>query len=95
MTMNELPADAHVRIAASVYARSFGDDVVLLDFKRGEYFGLDDVGAEIWKGIEAGCTVRAIARTLVDRYEVTEDEALRDVLTLVSQMEREQLVERV
>lgn len=95
MMMNELPPEARLRIAANVYARSFGDDVVLLDFKRGEYFGLDDIGAEIWKGIEAGHTVRAIAQTLVDRYEVSEIEALRDVRDLLSQMETECLVERV
>ena len=95
MTTTELIPEARVRIATSVYTRSFGKDIVLLDFKRGEYFGLDDVGAEIWKGVEAGGTVRAIAETLVERYEVTIEQALSDVVALLSQMEREHLIERV
>lgn len=91
--MTTLSPDAHVRIPSHVYARAFGDEIVLLDFGRGEYFGLDEVGAEIWKRLEAGDALSEIARRLVDRYEVSPDQALDDVRSLVSQMASESLVE--
>lgn len=91
--MTTLSPDVHVRIPSHVYARAFGDEIVLLDFGRGEYFGLDEVGAEIWKRLEAGDALSEIARRLVDRYEVSPDQALDDVRSLVSQMASESLVE--
>ena len=42
-----LDEGSRVKISPSVYARAFGEEVVLLEFGRGEYFGLDAVGAEL------------------------------------------------
>jgi hypothetical protein len=93
MTDAQVSPDARVRIPPNVYARAFGEEVVLLDFKRGEYFGLDAIGAEVWRGIEANETLASIAKRIVQRYEVSEEQALRDVTALVSQMTTERLVE--
>lgn len=87
-----LTAESRVRISPSVYARDFAGELVLLDFGRGEYFGLDPLGAEIWRLLEEGKPIGAIADALVDRYEVPRDRALQDVLALISHMQSEGLV---
>lgn len=85
---SELDAKARVRVSPSVYARAFGEELVLLHFGRGEYFGLDEVGASIWRAIEAdgAAAVDAIADVLVERYDVERPAALADVLRLVTEM---------
>jgi hypothetical protein len=83
---------ARVTISPSVYARSFGEEVVLLEFGRGEYFGLDAVGAEIWRRLEAGDDFGAAADHLVARYEVGREEALRDIADLVAQLRNHALL---
>lgn len=93
MSAQNMSSEARVRIPPNVYSRAFGDEIVLLDFKRGEYFGLDSTAAEIWRRLEAGDTLIAVAKALVERYEVTQDRALEDVVSFVSQMSRENLVE--
>lgn len=75
-----------VQPAASVYARGFGAELVLLDFGRGEYFGLDEIGAFVWSRLEAGDAVGAVADGVVARYEVAPDVALGDVMALVTQL---------
>ena len=40
---HSLDERTHVTISPSVYARSFGEEVVLLEFGKGEYFGLDAI----------------------------------------------------
>lgn len=75
-----------VKLANNVYARSFGEELVLLDFGRGEYFGLDEVAADVWKGCEGGDSLSAIANAIVQRYEVSYEVALRDIITLITQM---------
>lgn len=78
--------------APSVYARAFGDEVVLLEFGKGEYFGVDAIGAEIWRRIEKGETLGAIADAIVASYDVSVEDALRDVLDLVREMSARSLV---
>jgi hypothetical protein len=88
-----IDARSRVRPAAKVYARPFGDEIVLLDFSAGEYFGLDGVGAAIWRGLEGGSSLAEIADGLVRRYEVTLDRAVPDVLALVGELASHGLVE--
>lgn len=88
-----LTSDAKVRPSARVYAREFGDEMVLLDFGLGEYFGLDPIGAEVWRRLEAGDALNDIASRIVERYDVERDVALRDILELVGEMRARALVE--
>lgn len=85
-------SDTRVQILPSVYVRSFGDELVLLDFSRGEYFGLDEAGAAIWRGLEAGARLGEIADKLVERYEVTRDVAYEDIVALVTHMHGQSLI---
>lgn len=83
---------SHVTISPSVYARAFGDEVVLLEFGKGEYFGLDTVGAVIWRRLESGDDLGAIADQIVAAYEVSREAALRDIVDLVTQLRSHELV---
>src|SRR5262249_44225745 len=91
--MVELGRDSLVRIAGSVYARPFGDELVLLDFGRGEYFALDEVGAEVWRGIEHGKPLGTIAAALASDFDVAEEKVLADIFALVRDMRERSLVE--
>jgi hypothetical protein len=87
-----LRPDSRIRIAPSVYARAFGAEIILLEFHRGEYFGLDPIGAEVWRLLEAGSTLAAAADSLVARYEVSREDALSDIVSLVGDMRENELV---
>ena len=84
--------DARFTISPGVYARSFGAELVLLDFSRGEYFGLDELGAEIWRLAEAGETLGAIADRVVERFDVSHDIAFRDIVDLLTDMREQGLL---
>src|SRR4249920_3632541 len=89
---NALTAESRVQISASVYARDFGAELVLLDFGRGEYFGLDELGAEIWKRLEAGASLAAIVDDVVASHEVGREDAFRYIVDLVTHMRDHGLV---
>jgi hypothetical protein len=83
---------SRVIISPSVYARAFGEEVVLLEFGKGEYFGLDPVGADVWRRLEAGDDLGMAADHIVAQYEVGREEALRDIVELVAQLESHELL---
>lgn len=87
--------ESRLAIGSAVYARAFGAEMVLLEFGRGEYFGLDEVGAAVWRGLEAGLTLGAIAEEVVGRFDVDSEQALRDIVGLVTELLKNDLVRAV
>lgn len=90
--MSGVDAHTRVRISPNVYCRAFGEELVLLDFARGEYFALDEIGAVIFRALEEGKPIEDIAATVASRYDVDAATALGDIVPLVQQMRDEGLV---
>jgi Coenzyme PQQ synthesis protein D (PqqD) len=82
------------RPAANVVARTVGEELVLLDYEREVYYGLDPVGARIWELLATDSTIASIVDTLVEEYEVTREELQTDVERLMGELERAGLVTR-
>ena len=74
------------RPADAVYARMFDGELVVLDAKGGEYFALDEIGAELWNGLESGKTLEEISDIIVQRYDVTRERALADLTALCNEL---------
>lgn len=81
-----------IKPAPNVHSRVVGKELVLLDFARGEYFALDEVGAGVWSIIEKGATVSEIAGVLSARYDVEESVARQDSQALIDQLRARRLV---
>ena len=43
-----------LQVARDVHSRKFGEELVLLDLARGEYFSLDELGARIGRSLRQG-----------------------------------------
>ena len=84
--------DDTVRVAAGVRVREFDGELIILDLERGDYFGLDEVGARAWEELAYGKSPRAVAIQLCCEYDVEEERALADVRSLVGQLLQRGLV---
>jgi len=92
---SDVGATTRLRISKSVYVRPFNEELVVLDFSRGEYFALDEVGARVWHHLEKGESLGDIARAIAGDYDVTESAALADILVLARDLVTQSLAERV
>ena len=70
-----------------------GEEVVILNLKKGVYYGLDAVGAQIWNLIQEPKAVNEIRDVLLDEYEVEPEHCERDLLTLLEELTAENLIE--
>jgi hypothetical protein len=70
-----------------------GDEVAILDFKAGMYYGLDSVGARVWNLIQEPRTVGEIRDILTSEYDVDPDRCERDLITLLQRLVDEGLIE--
>jgi len=81
------------RIQGHVQSVMDPDGAVLLDLKRGKYFSLNGVAAEIWTALEAGRTRSEIAVELAAAYGVPEARVSGDVDAFMARLEQERLVD--
>ena len=70
------------------------DEAVLLSVQSGDYFGLNPVGASIWRLIQRPSTLGGVRNALLDEYEGIEvQDCEHEVIAFVTQMLALDLVE--
>jgi len=87
-------SSAAFEIPANVLYREVDGQLVLLDLDREEYFGLDEIGAEMVRYVTATSVDEAITALDAD-YEVGADVLRADLDALVASLLAAGLLERV
>lgn len=88
-----LDRGARVRRCGDLLAADVDGEMVMMDVETGVYFGLDAIGTDIWKRIEAPVTVADLAAGLAGDYDAAPETIERDVLALLTDMAARGLVE--
>ncbi|MGH7231049.1 MAG: PqqD family peptide modification chaperone [Nitrospiraceae bacterium] len=70
-----------------------GEDVAILNLKNGVYYGLDPVGAMIWKLIQEPRTLTQLRDVLVTEYDVDLDRCEHDLVALLRTLAAQGLIE--
>jgi hypothetical protein len=73
-------------------ATEIDGEVVLMNMQRGHYYGLDDIGSEIWRSIERPTSVAALCHTLSERYHAPRETVLSDVVPLLEKLREQDLI---
>src|SRR5712692_9270844 len=68
-------------------------EAAILNLKSGVYYGLDPVGARIWKLIQEPRSVDEIRKALLDEYDVEPERCQSDLLALLEKLQAEGLIE--
>lgn len=68
-------------------------EVVLMSVELGRYFGLDVIGADVWRRIENPVRVRDLCAALAADYDGAPEVIERDVLDLLRRMADRGLIE--
>ena len=77
------------RLATSedAIARDVAGETVLLNLASGTYFGLNAVGGRIWNWLDQhDCSLGEICARIETEFDVSSDEAQRDVLALATEL---------
>jgi hypothetical protein len=61
-------------------------DVVILSLKDGVYYGLNEVGARIWKLIQQPVRVSQVNQVLLGEYDVDAEKCYQDVVRLLNEL---------
>src|SRR5579872_4425010 len=72
---------------------NLGDEAALLHMNKGVYYGLDPVGAQIWKLLQSPRRVAEIHEAVSREYDVEPERCERDLRALLERLLEEGLIE--
>ena len=84
--------DTPVSATDDLLCSNLGGEEVILDPETGTYYGLDDVGTQIWSLLENPRTAREVCDRLEAEYDVERAALEEDVLRLFRKFDDEGLV---
>ena len=87
-----LSVSSLVRWSDDQLAATVDQEIVILSVERGSYYGLDDIGSEIWQQLANPVRVDALCATLAAKYDADRSIIERDVLGLLEKLVAEGLV---
>jgi hypothetical protein len=93
MELPTIPSAATVVASQSQASTDVDDEVVILNFDAGVYYGLEDVGARVWELLREPHTVAELREKLIGEYDVEAERCATDLDELLGQLVAAGLVE--
>jgi len=87
--------DLHQRLRPrgdEVAAKVIDGEAIIINLANGIYYSMDKVGGLIWDMVQSGHSLEEIIQGVTERYDVAREKVESDVLELVGEMLRENLV---
>ena len=75
-----------------VTSKVMDGEAIMINLATGIYYSMDKVGGTIWEGVEQEQRLGQILQSVVATYEVSEEQAIKDLESLVSQLSEENLI---
>ena len=85
-TETKVDARTQLVVPEDVLVRDLSGESVLLNLRTEAYFGLDEVGTDMWRALTRGCSVGAALKELTSLYDITPDTLERDLFDLAGKL---------
>ena len=82
----ELTLNTMVQVEQEVVSCDLVEEAAILNLKDGVYYGLNPVGARIWKLIQKPRKLSDILEILLDEYDVEREVCQSDLMELIKQL---------
>lgn len=84
---------ARVSVSPDILISEVGGESVLLNLSSERYFGLDDIGTQMWKTLIASDSIQAAYERLLAEYDVEASRLREDLSDLIQKLMEQGLVE--
>jgi hypothetical protein len=91
--MENLSEGSIVVVTKDQVSCDLSGEAAILNLKSGVYFGLNTVGASIWKLIQEPKTVKEIRDSILEEFDVDPDRCENDILELLQELSTHGLIE--
>lgn len=89
MTITE---DSLVERNPDIIFSEIDNETVMMDKEFENYFGLAEIGTQIWSKIEAKQTVKSLCEALMEEYAIDYHTCLDDVISLLNALSKNDMI---
>ena len=68
-------------------------EAVILNYKKGHYYGLDPIGNRVWALLQAPTVFSRIQETISEEFKVSPEKCEKDLFALMKDLDAEGLIE--
>jgi len=90
--LGEISLDDRFACNEEILSNTIDGEVVMMSIEQGYYYGLDEIGSQIWEKLKTGVTLRNIVDQLLQDYDVNREKCERDLLKLMDDLVENDLV---
>jgi hypothetical protein len=90
-----LSFDRKLVVAPDTLINFIDGEAVILSLKSESYFGLDQVGADMWRALASASSLQTAYETLLNEYDIEPETLKNDLSNLVEELLSQELVELV
>jgi hypothetical protein len=91
--VSKLSQDSTICWSQGHLAAEINNELVLMSVEKGNYYGLDAIGADIWRRLETQVSVSDLCASMCREYDADASTIRRDVLALLERLAAEGLIE--
>jgi hypothetical protein len=84
-----------INIKPHVIFQELEGELVLLNMETEQYYGLDEMGGKIWNLLDETHDAAIVSKTIYKLYDVSEEQANKDVFELINKLKGADLIELV
>lgn len=92
-TQQALSLDSVVAATSEQISAHLDNEVVILGFQSGSYYGLDGVGLFVWGLLQEPRTVAELRDAVLAEYDVTSEQCEQDLISLLDELTVKQLIQ--
>ena len=82
-----------VRVSSEYISSETTDGSIIFQADSGSYFGLNEIGTQIWKLIQETKSIADIRDAIVSEYAVSSEVCLQDILAILDRLASQKLIE--
>lgn len=75
-----------VELSPDVLFEELGGEAVLLSTQTGQYYGLNEVGARIWAGLEENTPIAEIVTSLTSEFDASVEQVAGDTMRFLADL---------
>lgn len=90
---NNISDDTIIAAVSDQLTCELAGDAAILHIPQGVYYGLNETGAFLWERMQQPVRVGDLRAALVEEFNVTDEDAARDLYALLDDLMKAKLVE--
>ncbi len=84
--MEEVTLESTVELPPKVTFGNMDDEVAIFHEETGQYFGLDDVGSQVWKAFHKTGSLREAHTVLMEEFEIEDSDLEEAIIEFVKEL---------